>query len=63
LRLAVRTKTPTYQLHAKQKVILMFDQKLEHCLAQRMLGRPHFVLGMRDDSRLENDREVWMQAL
>jgi hypothetical protein len=48
----------THQLHSEQKVILMFDQELEHRLAQRMLGRSHLVFGVRDDSGLEDDREV-----
>lgn len=40
-------------------MILMFDQELEHRLAECVLCRPHLVFSMRNDARLENDSEVW----
>ena len=54
-----KIRVATHQLHAKQKVILMFDQELEHRLAECVLCRPHLVFSMRYDARLENDSEVW----
>lgn len=34
------------------------DQELEDRLAQGVLGRQHSMIGMRDDSRLEDDRQI-----
>jgi hypothetical protein len=60
--LAVHVRTLAHQLHAKQKVILMFDQELEYCLAEGVLSRPHLMFGMRDDPRLEDDGEIWARG-
>lgn len=53
-----RPSLPTHKLHPEQKVVLVFDQELEHRLTQRVLGRSHLVFRVRNDSRLEDDREV-----
>jgi hypothetical protein len=52
----------THQLHPDQKVILMFDQELQHRLTQRVFRRSHLVFSVGDDPRLEDDSEVYARV-
>jgi hypothetical protein len=40
-------------------VILLVDQELQHLLTQRMFRGQHFVVGMSDNPRLEDGRQIY----
>jgi hypothetical protein len=55
------TVNGTHQLHANQKVILMFNQKLKYLLRKYMISRSHSVNGMGKHSWLEDEGKIYSQ--
>jgi hypothetical protein len=45
-------------VHAKQEVILILDQKDQHVLAQLVFVRRHIMLGMGEQSGLEDGGQI-----
>ena len=41
----------------------MEDEELEYALREPVLGRKHAVVGVGEDSRLEDYGEVWMERV
>jgi hypothetical protein len=48
----------TYQLHSNQEIVLVLNQEFENLLRQDMLFRAHSVVGMGENSGLEDQCQV-----